>query len=279
MKGLFCRPFRALPRLDIVLTLLAAWFAPAARAAVWSLGHGDIGVVYDPTDPQAFELEAHVEQNGVVDGQTITNAGGQAYAPTSLTIQVPLSANLQRINNPTAFWTGLAGQGYDFTGTAYNALGVNVGGNLWVLPANGADADHYATPFLGWATEEGFAGENFGNITFTPTSFSGPAGGTMAVYDGSTQLWVLQAGDTSFTGDSFAIPAEDHAHRTVFFTQPGSYQVGIQAAGLNGATQVSGQAVYSFQVVPEPSGMAWVVAWCTAGGIVLRHVRGRRGRD
>lgn len=270
-------PRRCLRHPALAAALLAS-LAPASRAEVWTLGHGDIGVVYDPADPQAFELEAHVEQNGIVDGQTITNAAGQAYAPASLAIQVPLSANLQRINNPTAFWTGLPGQGYNFTGTAYNALGVPVGADLWVLPPNGADADHYGTPFLGWATEEGFAGETFGNVTFTPTSFSGPAGGTMAVYDGSTQLWILQAGDTAFTGDSFSIPAEDHAHRTLFFTRPGVYQVGIQAAGLNGATQVSGQAVYTFQVVPEPAGMAWVAAIAAAGGIGRCLFRGRRDR-
>jgi len=74
---------------------LLASLAPASRAEVSTLGHSEIGVVYNPADPQAFELEAHVEQNGIVDGQTITNAAGQAYAPASLAIQVPLSANLQ----------------------------------------------------------------------------------------------------------------------------------------------------------------------------------------
>lgn len=239
-----------------LLMLAAGSSSSRAEAAnVWSAEHGDIGVAYDPTVPTAFEMEVHVEQGGIVNGSAITDAAGQAFEPNTITIQVPVTANLQRINNPTGFWTGLS-TGYDFTGSQYDALGVPVGSNLWVLSPTGADADHYGTPFLGWATEEGFTGENFGNITFTPTSFSSPTGGTMAIYDGSTVEWALTDGDSDFTGDSFEVPANGHSHRTLFFTEPGLYQVGIQAAGLNGATNVSGSAVYSFQVVPEPSSLA-----------------------
>lgn len=263
-------------RLRLASAAALALVAASARAELWTLGHGDIGVVYDPATPGSFELEVHVQQGGVVDGTEITNAAGQAYQPTGISIRVPASANLQRINNPTGFWTGLPNNGYNFTGVPYNALGVPVGSNLWVLSPSGADADHYGTPFLGWATEEGFAGEQFGNVTFTPTSFSAPPGGTMAIYNGSVQEWVLQAGDTSFVGDSFSAPAEGHVHRTLFFTQPGLYEVGIQAAGLNGMTQVSGSAVYSFQVVPEPSTLA-LAALAAAAGIPLAHLR-RRSR-
>lgn len=266
------RPARSGLAMMLSVTLVAA--ATATRAEVWTLGHGDIGVAYDPAAATEFEMEVHVEQGGVVDGTEITNAAGQAYAPGDITLQVPASANLQRINNPTGFWTGLPNNGYNFTGAAYNALGVPVGANLWVLSPTGADADHYGTPFLGWATEEGFAGESFGNVTFTPTSFTGPAGGTMAVYNGSVQEWVLQAGDTTFTGDSFSVPAEGHAHRTLFFTQPGLYEVGIQAAALNGSTPVSGSAVYTFQVVPEPGTLG--LAALAASAAYLTHRRRRR---
>lgn len=252
---------------SIIRLALAISLVPAAALAVdtWSAEHGDIGVAYDPADPTAFELEVHVEQGGVVNGVPITNPAGQPYDPATIVIEVPATANLQRINNPTGFWTGLAA-GYNFTGSQYNALGVPVGANLWVLSPTGADADHYGTPFLGWATEEGFAGESFGNVTFTPTSFSAPAGATMAIYNGNAQEWVLQAGDTTFVGDSFSVPAESHVHRTIFFTEPGLYQVGIQAAGLNGATSVSGSAVYSFQVVPEPASSALLAA--SAAGLL-----------
>lgn len=271
------------PRLTTAAVLLCPCLALAtlrtgsARAEVWSAGHGDIGVAYDPqVSATAFEMELHAAQGAVIDGVAITNSAGQAYEPADVTIRVPATANLQRINNPTGFWSGLPGNGYDFTGTVYNALGVPVGANLWVLSFDAADAAHYGTPFLGWATEEGFAGETFGNVTFTPTSFTAPAGATMAVYDGSTQEWVLQAGETTFTGDSFAVAAESHVHRTLFFTQPGTYQVGIQAAGLNGATPVSGSGVYTFQVVPEPSSLA--LAALAAAAVPAMLARFRRSR-
>lgn len=263
-------------RLCVIPTALIALDAGSARAAVWTTGHGDIGVAYDPLDPTAFEMEVHAEPGAMVDGVEITNPAGQAYEPGDVTIRVPATANLQRINNPTGFWSGLPNNGYDFTTSPYNALGVAVGSNLWVLSFDAADAAHYGTPFLGWATEEGFDGENFGTITFTPTSFTAPAGGRMAIYNGTVQEWVLQAGDSTFTGDSFSVPAEGHVHRTLFFTEPGTYQVGIQAAGLNGATHVSGSGVYTFQVVPEPSTLA-LAALAAAAAVPLVHLR-RRGR-
>lgn len=260
---------------SMIRLTLAIGLVPAAALAVdtWSADHGDIGVAYDPADPTAFEMEVHIEPGGVVNGVPVTNPAGQAFEPGDIVIQVPATANLQRIDNPTGFWTGLAA-GYNFTGSQYNALGVPVGANLWVLSPTGADADHYGTPFLGWATEEGFDGQSFGNVTFTPTSFSAPAGATMAIYNGNTQEWVLQDGDTTFVGDSFSVPAEGHVHRTLFFTEPGLYQVGIQAAGLNGATSVSGSAVYSFQVVPEPASSAMLAA--SAAGLLAGWWRLRR---
>ncbi len=262
---------------SIIRLALAIGLVPTAALAVdtWSADHGDIGVAYDPADPTAFEMEVHIEQGGVVNGVPITNPAGQAFEPGDIVIEVPATANLQRIDNPNGFWTGLAA-GYNFTGPQYNALGVPVGANLWVLSPTGADADHYGTPFLGWATEEGFDGESFGTVTFTPTSFAAPAGATMAIYNGNTQEWVLQAGDTTFVGDSFSVPAEGHVHRTIFFTEPGLYQVGIQAAGLNGATSVSGSAVYSFQVVPEPASSALLAT--SAAGLLAGWWRLRRPR-
>lgn len=184
-------------------------------AATWTLGHGDIGVAHDPGSPADFAMEVHVD-DGVVDGVVVN----QAYEPDSIAINVPLSTNLKRINNPTGFWLGTSG-GYDFTTAAYDALGLSAGSNLWVL----------------------------------------------------------EDGDTDFTGDSFSVPAGGHVHRTLFFTQPGIYEVGIQAAGLNGGTSVSVSAVYTFQVVPEPSGMALAGLGCLAAGCVsLRRRRTSRLR-
>jgi surface-anchored protein len=267
-------PRTRLPALLLAATLTLS-IQPTASAGVWSAGHGDIGVAYDPLNPTAFEMEVHAEQGATIDGVVVTDPAGQAFEPGDITIRVPATANLGRVNDPTGFWTGLPNTGYDFTGPQYDALGVPVDSPLWVLSPSGADAEHYGTPFLGWAAEEGFAGQSFGTISFTPTSFTAPAGGNMAIYSGSTPLWVLEDGDTSFTGDSFSVPAGAHTHRTLFFTEPGIYQVGIQAAGLNGTTPVSGSAVYTFQVVPEPSTVA-LAALAAAAAIPLARLRRRR---
>ena len=233
-----------------------------AVGSVFTLGHGDIGVAFSGSG-SAFEMEVHVGQGGFVDGVEITAPEGQASEPDAIAIEVPETANLGRIDNPTGFWGGTA-DGYNFTGASYNALGVPIGADLWVLSFDGTDADHYGTPFLGWATEEGFLGEGFSNVTFTPTSFMAPVGGNMGVYTSTgTRQWSLLHGDTTFAGDSFSVPANGHAHRVLFFSEPGLYQVGIRAAATHPtAGLVTGEAVYSFQVVPEPS-------TCVLGGIGL----------
>jgi hypothetical protein len=265
-----------LPVFGLSLACLA--LRGVAVGSVFTLGHGDIGVAY-PGTGSAFEMEVHVGQGGFVDGVEITDPDGQAYEPDEIAIQVPEAANLRRIDNPSGFWGGTA-DGYNFTGANYNALGVAVGADLWVLSFDGTDADHYGTPFLGWATEEGFVGEGFSTVTFTPTSFTSPVGGNMGIYTSTgTRQWSLLHGDTTFVGDSFSVSPNGHAHRVLFFTEPGLYQVGIRAAATHPtAGLVTGEAVYSFQVVPEPS--TWVLAGiglATASWQAIRRKRRRTG--
>jgi len=270
---------RSRPLTVLSLALLACGLLPAATAATFTLGHGDIGVAYDPlVSGSTFEMEVHVGQGGVVDGTTITDADGQAYEPDAIFIQVPAAANLRRINDPTGFWAGSA-DGYNFTGTSYDVLGAAIGADLWALSFDGTDADHYGTPFLGWATEEGFVGAGFSSVTFTPTSFTSPAGANMGVYTSTgTRQWALLHGDTSFTGDSFTVPANGHSHRVLFFTEPGLYEVGIRAAATHPtAGLVTGDAVYQFQVVPEPS--TYALAGCGILGVACLARRRRTPRS
>lgn len=232
--------------------LLACVATASVQADNWTSGHGDIGVHY-PGSGSEFEMEVHLHSGAVVSGSTLL--ADDHYAPSDITIVVPNSANLKAISTGSGQWAG-DNAGYDFLAMGAS-LGVSEGGNLWVLSFNESDADVYGTPFLGWATEEGFAGQPFGNVTFTPYSFSSPAGGSMGVFeDDLTPLWVLLAGDT-FTGDAFEVGPDQHVHRVLAFTQPGLYEVGIRATALlGGATTVIGEGVYKFQAVPEPSSMA-----------------------
>lgn len=246
--------------------------AGATAAGTWTLGHGDIGVAY-PGSGAEFEMEVHLGAGAVISGSTVPAGDGEAFEPGDVVLQVPLSANLRAIQSgSTAVWGGDA-TGYDFV-TMGAGLGVAEGGNLWVLSFSDFDADYYGTPFLGWATEEGFTGQSFGNVTFTPYSFSGP--GNMGVFEENlAPLWQLLAGDSSFAGDEFDVAPDDHVHKVLAFTQPGLYEVGIRATSLlDGTTTVLGEAVYSFQVVPEPSS----VALAAAGGGILVALAVRRRR-
>jgi len=253
--------------------LLTCLVAASVQAATWTSGHGDIGVAY-PGSGEEFEMEVHIEE-GDVDGSPVTD---QAYEPEAITIAVPNSANLKAISTGSGQWAGDTA-GYDFVTTG-SSLGVAEGGNLWVLSFNESDADFYGTPYLGWATEEGFLNEPFGNVTFTPYSFSSPVGGSMGIFeDDLTPLWILLAGDTSFTGDAFEVPADAHVHRVLAFTQPGLYQIGIRATALlDGTTTVIGEGVYQFQVVPEPSSMLIAGVGIAAAGLGALRRRRRAAR-
>lgn len=241
------------PFFALFACVLAGLAGVRVRADTWTSGHGDIGVAY-PGTGQEFEMEVHIGAGAVVSGSTL--AADLVLAPEDATIVVPAAANLKAISTGSGQWGGL-NNGYNFVATG-TTLGVAEGGNLWVLSFNESDADFYGTPYLGWATEEGFLDMLFGNVTFTPYSFSSPIGGSMGIFeDDLTPLWVLLAGDTSFTGDAFEVPPEDHVHRVLAFTQPGLYSVGIRATALlDGTTTVIGEGVYQFQAVPEPSSVA-----------------------
>jgi surface-anchored protein len=268
--GTLAGPFFALAS-----CVLAGLVGAGAHADTWTSGHGDIGVAY-PGTGEEFEMEVHIGAGAVVSGSTL--AADLVLAPEDATIVVPTAANLKVISTGSGQWAG-DNAGYDFVTTG-SSLGVAPGGNLWVLSFNESDADFYGTPFLGWATEEGFLGEPFGNVTFTPYSFSSPIGGSMGIFeDDLTPLWILRAGDSSFTGDEFEVPADAHVHRVLAFTQPGLYEVGIRATALlDGTTTVIGEGVYQFQVVPEPSGILLAGAGALGALLAARRRRVGRGR-
>lgn len=243
-------------------------------AAVWSLGHGDIGVAY-VSGTTLFEMELHVGQGATVDGVVVTSTTGVVYEPAEATIRVPGSANLKAIQSgSTAVWAGDSA-GYNFITTG-SSLGVAQGGDLWVLSYDESDTEAYGTPFLGWATEEGFAGNSFGDVFFTPFSFNSPTGGNFGIFtDNLSPLWLVNHGDTTFTGNEFSVPADTHTHKVLAFTQPGIYQIGIRATSLlDGVTTVVGEGVYTFQVVPEPSSIA--LAGLGAAGVLAVGWRRRR---
>lgn len=275
--------------LAAILALICGLLAGPALATplIYSGGHGDIRANWNPaTSPNLFSLVLRADPGAIIDGTPLTAAA--EYAADSFVFRVPATANLGRIQNTTAFWGGNTSppnSGYNFSTSTYNYLGTAVGNPLWVLSSNSADAAHYGTPWIGFGAEPtGLTGWVGNLITFRLTSFAfdgsayGATGGQFSLSTPTgSRRW--NTADGSFANDSYSVGAGLHDHPRLYFTEPGSYSVGITATGTHTTYGVvSGTEVFTFQVVPEPGScsLAIVGGLAVAGGLLRRRVpRGR----
>jgi surface-anchored protein len=251
----------------LLLSGVVLWLSgsTARAAAIYSGGHGDLGVEYDPgEDPHAFHVHVHVHAGSIVDGAPL--ADDEEFDGGDVSVLVPASANIGRTSGT------LMGsfEPFDYTTAAFDFLGTAPGERMWLLPFDSADASFYGTPFLGIAAEEiGSPSQWVGAITFKMTGFTGP--GEVSVFTGAgTRRW--DTADGSFANDSLNIGAGGHGHFNWAFTAPGIYEVQVEVSGTNSIHgAVSGSGLLMFQVVPEPSSLLLLVL----GGASLVW-RGRR---
>lgn len=228
-------------KIHLISPLVALLVTPAF-AAVYSSGHGDIGIAYEEEQgqPPEFYLHYHLGSTAVVDGMQVGGVDGDEFDADDITTEVAMSTMTSAPNN-TAFNTG---------------TGVAPGGNIWILP----QAEMSGVPFLGLAAEE--LDSSFSNVNFTLGGVISPSGA------GNFSLWQSSAlggldfawstNDPNAGNNSLEIPVGSHSHYNWGFSEPGVWTVPITVsasrdAGGNITEFLSTTENFTFNVIPEPS--------------------------
>jgi len=240
-------------KFKLIAPLLLALSSPAF-SAVYSAGHGDIGIAYESGD---FFFHYHLGSTATLDGLPVGNGpDGLEFEPSDITVTVPLST-MRTMPNNAALITG---------------TGVSAGASFWRLP----QLEEAGVPFLGIATEELVAADWAGGITFSLGSVTSPSG------NGNFSLWQTDEFgspvffySTNSPGSTVASnvltrPVGTHAHYNFGFSEPGTWVIELTVAGTHvpdGA--LSSTRNFSFNVVPEPTSALLV----SLGSLVLLRRR------
>ena len=207
----------------LTLAILAAGLQ-AQALPILSSEHVDVGVGFALG---ALDLHIHDETNDI------------EYAPDEAILQVNASAYELIPNDPN----------YAFLGT----IGVD---HVWRLP-------NVQTPgllFLGFGTEEIDHGTLANDVvTISILSVSHAGGGKFTTYgvDAFNVPTVIFNSTDGLSGaDSFVFPTGGHADFNWTFSEPGLYEVEFKVDALDGVTPVVETAIYTFNVVPEPTSCA-----------------------
>ena len=268
----------------VILGLICGVLAAPVFATpiVYSGGHADIRANWNPaTNPNLFTVVLRADAGAIMNGTPLSAAAD--YAGNAFVFQVPASANLGRIQNTTAFWGGNTSppnNGYNFSTSTYDYTGAAVGDSLWVLSSNQVDTIHYGTPWIGFGAEPagvtGWSSQIFFRLTsfaFDGSAYGATGGQFSASTPSGSRRW--DTADGSFANDSYSVGPGSHTHPRFYFTEPGTYTVGITVTGTHtthGA--VSGTEVFTFQVVPEPGacGLAMLGIGGAAAGLLRRRI-------
>ena len=213
------------PKLSLFLaSFLISHFA---QGALWTAGHGDLGIGYvDEESPGNFELEPHWHlgegnESVTLDGVSAPlGAEGEEYEADEI---IPQTNLLQSIG-----------------GTSY-----------YVFPAT----ESPTVPFIGFGTEELNPADWTGSLTLSLTGASGPGDFILFHQDPIGGLATLMDSSDGFsTIDNILLAPDSHTHYTWAFSQTGSYDLTFEVTGdhVSDGFQ-SASATYSVSVVPEPS--------------------------
>jgi surface-anchored protein len=244
------------------LLLLAALFGlnlfpastPGRAQAIYTGGHGDIGVGY-LSEERAFEPHWHLGADAIVDGSPLP--AEEEYEPGDLVARTTATRN-----SPS----GLS-----------SILGVADGTSIYALGSS------TYPPNLGLAAEELNPDDWVGDITLSLTGWTLPSGsaefalfttnlaGTSAV---DLLFSTFSPGSTDFA-NTLPLAPGDHAHYQWGFTEAGSYTLEFTWTGTHVTDGViSTSASYTVQVVPEPSAAA-LFGFGLAGALAMLRRRNR----
>lgn len=243
-------------KIKLIAPLLLALSSPAF-SAVYSAGHGDIGIAYEGSGP-VFFFHYHLGSTATLDGVPVGNPpDGEEFEPSDITLLVPQSTMLTMPNNATL----------------NNGTGVAAGGSIWILPKDEASG----VPFLGFATEELVQADWAGGITFALGAVTSPSGsGNFSLWNtdsfGSPQFQFSTNNPTGTANgnNTFVLPIPTHAHYNLGFSEVGTWDIEMTVSGTHVADGFqSSTRNFSFTVVPEPTSVLLV----SLGSLVLLRRR------
>lgn len=237
------------------LILLLPLATTTAFSAIYTGGHGDLGVALENGTDLHFHI--HLHGGAVVDGSPL--AADEEYDAGDLTIQVPGSTEV-------------------VVGGSIPAAGVNSGDSLWILPQSNPGTN--TIPFLGIATEELNPLDWLGDITFKLDSVVSPSGsGTFALWqpDGLGGLeFYFSSADQALTvsANNLYLSTGVHDHFNFGFSEVGIWQVQMTVSGNHSTLgPLSDTQTFGFAVVPEPSSAAFLLG---SSALILAAVKRRR---
>ena len=202
-----------------LLLVASLSFSHIIQAAVWTAGHGDLGIGYEDG-----ELEPHWHLGE--DDEVVTLDGTAA----------PLGAEGEEFEAYEIIPVTFAQQSIGDT-------------DYYVFPVN----ETPGVPFIGFGTEELEEEDWTGDISLSLADSNGPGNFSLISIDSFGSTSTLMA---SGSGGTISLEPHSHTHHIWAFSQAGLYSLTFQASGQHvsdGPVSASETFQFAVGVVPEPS--------------------------